>query len=66
MTHYSPQMGTQTQNKAEDTALEAVNLNIHYGSFLAVKNVSLKIARNQITSFIGPIGLRQKYAFAVL
>jgi phosphate transport system ATP-binding protein len=56
MTHYSAQRGAQTLPKAEDTALEAINLNIHYGSFLAVKDVSLKIARNKITAFIGPSG----------
>jgi phosphate transport system ATP-binding protein len=55
-THDSPQIITQTKSKVEDTALEAVNLNIHYGSFLAVKDVCLKIARNKITSFIGPSG----------
>jgi phosphate transport system ATP-binding protein len=56
MTHHSPQMLTQPQNQVEDIALEVLNLNIHYGSFLAVKDVCLKIARNQITSFIGPSG----------
>jgi phosphate transport system ATP-binding protein len=56
MTHYAPQMGVLAHNPVEDIALEAVNLNIYYGSFLAVKDVCLKIARNQITSFIGPSG----------
>jgi phosphate transport system ATP-binding protein len=56
MTHYAPHMDVLTHNQVEDIALETVNLNIHYGSFLAVKDVCLKIARNQITSFIGPSG----------
>ena len=32
------------------------NLNIYYGKFLAVRDVSIEIARNQITAFIGPSG----------
>ncbi|MCG9892045.1 MAG: phosphate ABC transporter ATP-binding protein PstB [Thermosynechococcaceae cyanobacterium MS004] len=56
MTYSSPQTHIQGQSQADEVALEAVNLNIYYGSFLAVKDVSLKIARNKITSFIGPSG----------
>lgn len=37
-------------------ALEINNLNCYYGDFRAVKNSSLKIERNKITSFIGPSG----------
>jgi phosphate transport system ATP-binding protein len=40
----------------ENYALEAGNLNVYYGSFRAVKNVSLKFLRNQITALIGPSG----------
>lgn len=32
------------------------NLNFYYGSFHAVKNVSLDIRENQVTAFIGPSG----------
>ncbi|MBD3887091.1 ATP-binding cassette domain-containing protein [Phormidium tenue FACHB-886] len=32
------------------------NVNIYYGSFLAVKNVSLEIPQNRITAFVGPSG----------
>ena len=31
-------------------------LTVHYGSFAAVRNVSLAIAENEITAFIGPSG----------
>lgn len=37
-------------------AMEARNLNIHYGNFLAVKNVALQIERKMITAIIGPSG----------
>ncbi len=32
------------------------NMNLHYGSFHALKNVNLNIAPNEITAFIGPSG----------
>ena len=32
------------------------NLNLHYGDFHALKNVSLNIPSNEITAFIGPSG----------
>ena len=32
------------------------NLNLHYGDFHALKNVSLNIPANKITAFIGPSG----------
>ena len=32
------------------------NLNLHYGDFQALKNVSLNIPANEITAFIGPSG----------
>jgi len=37
-------------------AIEAKDLNIYYGNFLAVKNVSLQIERQKITAIIGPSG----------
>ena len=39
-----------------DYALEARNVNVHYGSFHAVKDVTLNIERNRITALIGPSG----------
>ena len=32
------------------------NLNLHYGAFQALKNISLDIPENEITAFIGPSG----------
>ena len=32
------------------------DMNLHYGAFHALKDVSLRIAENQITAFIGPSG----------
>ncbi|BAZ04991.1 phosphate ABC transporter ATP-binding protein PstB [Calothrix sp. NIES-3974] len=36
--------------------LQAENLSVFYGSFKAVRDVYLDIARNQVTAFIGPSG----------
>jgi phosphate transport system ATP-binding protein len=38
------------------SVLEAVGLNVFYGSFHALKNLSLAIGANRITAFIGPSG----------
>ncbi len=37
-------------------AIEARNLRVYYGNFLAVKDVSLNIPRQKITALIGPSG----------
>ncbi len=37
-------------------AIESNNLSIHYGSYTAVKNVSVKIQPQKITAIIGPSG----------
>lgn len=36
--------------------IEITNLNLHYGSFHALKNVNLSINEREITAFIGPSG----------
>jgi phosphate transport system ATP-binding protein len=36
--------------------IEAHNLHVYYGDFLAVKNINLDIAKEQITALIGPSG----------
>ena len=38
------------------TVLKAENIDIYYGSYRAVRDVSLSIPRNQVTDFIGPSG----------
>lgn len=45
----------QTLNQTQ-TILRAENLNVYYGNFLALKNISLDIPKNRITAFIGPSG----------
>lgn len=48
---------TQFSNgAAKDLAVEAQNMHVYYGSFRAVKDISLKIKRNHITALIGPSG----------
>lgn len=39
-----------------ECAIEAINVNLYYGDFLAVENVNLKIPKQQITAIIGPSG----------
>lgn len=48
-----PQPGSPV---SRDALISLENLNVHYGSFHAVKDVSLAVPRNSITSFIGPSG----------
>ena len=36
--------------------LKVTDLNFFYGSFRAIKNVSLDIPANKVTAFIGPSG----------
>ncbi len=46
---------TQANNNGR-YAIEMHNLNVYYGQFLAVRNVSMKIEARQITALIGPSG----------
>lgn len=39
-----------------ETVLQTEKINIYYGDFLAVREVSVEIPKNQITAFIGPSG----------
>lgn len=48
-------MSNSTSNHG-DYAIEAQNLSIHYGDFLAVQGVNVKIEKQKITSIIGPSG----------
>ncbi len=42
---------------SEDTcALETRNLNVYYGNFRAIRDISLKLPKRRITAFIGPSG----------
>jgi phosphate transport system ATP-binding protein len=47
---------SKTEGSTRYNAIEAKELNIYYGDFLAVKNVDLPIARQMITAIIGPSG----------
>ncbi|MBD2101282.1 phosphate ABC transporter ATP-binding protein PstB [Leptolyngbya sp. FACHB-261] len=49
----STRQATTTQGA---TILEARDVDIYYGNFLAVHNVDIEIPYNQITAFIGPSG----------
>jgi phosphate transport system ATP-binding protein len=51
-------MGAVSDEPATDTvsAIELRNLSVFYGSFQAIRNVNLAVARNRITAIIGPSG----------
>jgi phosphate transport system ATP-binding protein len=44
------------ERKDEGLALEVKNLNVYYGNFHALRNVSLGVASKRITALIGPSG----------
>ncbi len=48
-------MGMQDKT-SDDTVLHAQINGFYYGSFLALRNIDLKIRRKRITAFIGPSG----------
>ena len=41
---------------AQEMIMECHDLKVHYGSYLAVRDVNLQIHRNEITALIGPSG----------
>ena len=47
---------THVAERDANFAIKAVDLNIYYGDFHAVRDVNLTIERNKITSMIGPSG----------
>ena len=40
----------------DKTKFDIKNLNLFYGDFQALKNISLRIPSQEITAFIGPSG----------
>ena len=42
--------------RAEDAILSAQHMSVRFGGFVAVKEVSLEVARGSITALIGPNG----------
>jgi len=49
-------MSFDSVNLANDAELRVENLNVYYGSTLAVRGVFLDIPKNKVTAFIGPSG----------
>lgn len=47
---------TKMEGQPEKTVLDLQHVDIHYGSFQAVKDVSLEILQKHVTAFIGPSG----------
>lgn len=56
-TEESPEAGSEMkQPAAEERKFSVRSLNLHYGSFHALKNISMNIGTNEITALIGPSG----------
>jgi phosphate transport system ATP-binding protein len=55
MTSRNPQL-SQPAAETTTSVLETRNLDIFYGDYLAVQDVSIAIPRNRVTAFIGPSG----------
>ncbi|WP_407936357.1 phosphate ABC transporter ATP-binding protein PstB [Limnobaculum parvum] len=45
-----------SDDNSTDSKIQVRDLNFYYGKFHALKNISLDIAKNQVTAFIGPSG----------
>lgn len=43
-------------NDMAEGKIQVRDLNFYYGKFHALKNISLNIAENKVTAFIGPSG----------
>ena len=43
-------------NDANQVVFDVEDLSVYYGDFRAVRDVKLKVRRNEITAFIGPSG----------
>ena len=52
----NPMISSPVLTPTSQSILLCKNVSVHYGSLLAVQDVSLKIPKNQITAFIGPSG----------
>jgi phosphate transport system ATP-binding protein len=52
----TPKMAEMIEGEPTDLALEVKNLSVYYGSFRALRDVNLGVAKNRITAIIGPSG----------
>jgi len=51
-----PVFQEKSKLEPEKTIIQLDDVNIHYGSFLAVKHASMEIYEHKVTAFIGPSG----------
>ncbi len=52
----STNQSISSANLANEMIMESAGLQVHYGDFLAVRDVNLTIHKNEITALIGPSG----------
>ncbi len=52
----STNQSSSSANLANEMIMESAGLQVHYGDFLAVRDVNLTIHKNEITALIGPSG----------
>ena len=45
-----------SEDRSTDIVLQVRNLNVYYGDFLAVKDVTMDVKKNSVTALIGPSG----------
>jgi len=51
-----PPAATEAGAAEQTAALEVENLNVYYGTFRAIRDISLAVKRHQVTAIIGPSG----------
>lgn len=49
-------MNAKPEPEMHDIKVDVEHLNVHYGSFHAVRNASLRVPENRVTALIGPSG----------
>jgi phosphate transport system ATP-binding protein len=54
--HVEVERKSAAQIEETEVVFDLDNVDVHYGTFRAVRDVSMKIHKNQITAFIGPSG----------
>ena len=51
---------------SENTKISIDNMNLHYGSFHALKGINMEIPEKEITAFIGPSGCGKSTLASIL
>ncbi len=52
----APQVSAAPNGRSHPPVFDVRGLNVHYGDYLAVRDVTLSVRANEVTAFIGPSG----------